>query len=213
MGRWITAEELRAFEAAATNAHRLFSGEGGWVKRIARDIVISYQDGDAKRPCFRRNLICHATLSGIRALSSPSQPDGWPRSLRGDPSRAADDEVRGQDCLRKILPPIPDSSSISGTVPFATGFPAAPGPFALPFVFRGTQRWAVRKTVNTIFLKIAQPRPANFVLNNLTRRLHRFLYRGILPRFRGWAVANFRRNDTIRHFAYGARFGVEHDQS
>jgi 23S rRNA (cytosine1962-C5)-methyltransferase len=40
---WIDATLLRDFEAEGTDAHRLCTGEDGWVERFGRDVLISFK--------------------------------------------------------------------------------------------------------------------------------------------------------------------------
>ena len=44
---WITPAQFAAFEAAETDAHRLFSGGDGWVERLADDALISHKSAVA----------------------------------------------------------------------------------------------------------------------------------------------------------------------
>ena len=44
---WITPAQFAAFEAAETDAHRLFSGADGWVERLAHDALISHKTPSA----------------------------------------------------------------------------------------------------------------------------------------------------------------------
>ena len=41
---WLAPGQQAEFEAAGTNAHRVASGPGGWVERLAEDALISYKD-------------------------------------------------------------------------------------------------------------------------------------------------------------------------
>ncbi|QSR84189.1 class I SAM-dependent methyltransferase [Methylacidimicrobium sp. B4] len=38
---WVGPEQIAAFTAAGTTMHRLFSGPGGWIERLGRDLLIS----------------------------------------------------------------------------------------------------------------------------------------------------------------------------
>ena len=40
---WITPAQASAFEAAGTDAHRMFSDADGWVERLATDVLISHK--------------------------------------------------------------------------------------------------------------------------------------------------------------------------
>lgn len=41
---WLSSSQYAAFEAAGTNAHRIFSSPGGWVERFGGDLLVSYKD-------------------------------------------------------------------------------------------------------------------------------------------------------------------------
>ncbi len=43
-GGWLSSVQYAAFEAAATDAHRLHTTTSGWVERFGRDVLISHQD-------------------------------------------------------------------------------------------------------------------------------------------------------------------------
>lgn len=45
---WIAPELLSLFSAQNTDAHRLFSFQGGWVERLGADILISYKNDQAR---------------------------------------------------------------------------------------------------------------------------------------------------------------------
>ncbi|MGV3531783.1 MAG: class I SAM-dependent methyltransferase, partial [Chthoniobacteraceae bacterium] len=40
----MSSSQYAAFEAAGTNAHRIFSSPGGWVERFGGDLLVSYKD-------------------------------------------------------------------------------------------------------------------------------------------------------------------------
>jgi 23S rRNA (cytosine1962-C5)-methyltransferase len=61
---WITPAQLAGFEAAGTTAHRLASGPGGWVERLADDVMISHKN-DAS---------LHELVAGLEKWSAES---GW----------------------------------------------------------------------------------------------------------------------------------------
>ena len=41
---WLSSSQYAAFEAAGTNAHRIFSSPGGWMERFGDDLLLSYKD-------------------------------------------------------------------------------------------------------------------------------------------------------------------------
>jgi 23S rRNA (cytosine1962-C5)-methyltransferase len=50
--RWIAPAFLAEFDARGTNAHRLATGEAGWVERLGCDLLISYREkGAAEALC------------------------------------------------------------------------------------------------------------------------------------------------------------------
>jgi 23S rRNA (cytosine1962-C5)-methyltransferase len=61
---WITPIQFQAFEASATNAHRLASGPGGWAERLAADVILSHKDAAS----------LEELLSGLESWSAES---GW----------------------------------------------------------------------------------------------------------------------------------------
>ncbi|EDY22210.1 SAM-dependent methyltransferase-like protein [Chthoniobacter flavus Ellin428] len=52
---WLSGAHLAAFNAAGTNAHRLFTSPDGWVERFGEDVLISYKS-DAAREELRSGL-------------------------------------------------------------------------------------------------------------------------------------------------------------
>ena len=44
---WIDSESMRAFEAEATDAYRLWTGENGWVERLGEDVLLSFKNETA----------------------------------------------------------------------------------------------------------------------------------------------------------------------
>jgi 23S rRNA (cytosine1962-C5)-methyltransferase len=44
---WITPAQFAAFEKAGTDAHRIFSGNDGWIERLAQDALISHKNAGA----------------------------------------------------------------------------------------------------------------------------------------------------------------------
>ena len=44
---WITPAQRAAFDASATDAHRIFSDSEGWIERLAHDALISHKSGVA----------------------------------------------------------------------------------------------------------------------------------------------------------------------
>jgi 23S rRNA (cytosine1962-C5)-methyltransferase len=47
-GIWIRGDELAAFRAASTNAHRLFSSPEAWLERFGSDLLLSYKNEEAR---------------------------------------------------------------------------------------------------------------------------------------------------------------------
>jgi 23S rRNA (cytosine1962-C5)-methyltransferase len=56
MNRWITTEQLAAFEAEGTNAHRLFTSLHAWVERFGADVLVSY----------KTELACQQVSEGVK---------------------------------------------------------------------------------------------------------------------------------------------------
>lgn len=48
MNRWITAEQLAAFEGEGTTAHRLYTSPNAWVERFGADVLVSYKTDFAR---------------------------------------------------------------------------------------------------------------------------------------------------------------------
>ncbi len=48
MNRWITAEQLAAFAAEQTTAHRLYTTPNAWVERFGPDLLVSYKTDFAR---------------------------------------------------------------------------------------------------------------------------------------------------------------------
>jgi 23S rRNA (cytosine1962-C5)-methyltransferase len=68
---WLTAAQLAAFDAAETDAHRIFSDADGWIERLAQDALISHKTA--------------AALDAMRdGLAEWSAATGWqPRRVFG----------------------------------------------------------------------------------------------------------------------------------
>ena len=68
---WITPAQCAAFATAGTDAHRIHSGDDGWIERLAQDALISHKSAEA--------------LDAMRAaLSDWSAEAGWrPRRIFG----------------------------------------------------------------------------------------------------------------------------------
>ncbi len=47
-GSWINGAQFRAFAAAATTAHRVYSEEDGWLERFGEDLLLSYKTDGAR---------------------------------------------------------------------------------------------------------------------------------------------------------------------
>ena len=41
---WLSSSQYAAFEAAGTNAHRIFSSTDGWIERFGDDLLLSYKE-------------------------------------------------------------------------------------------------------------------------------------------------------------------------
>ncbi len=41
---WLSSSQYAAFEAAGTNAHRIFSSAEGWIERFGEDLLVSYKE-------------------------------------------------------------------------------------------------------------------------------------------------------------------------
>ncbi|MEP6673385.1 MAG: class I SAM-dependent methyltransferase [Chthoniobacter sp.] len=61
--KWLSSIQWAAFTTAATNAHRLTTGPGGWVERLGDDVLISYKD-DAARDVLHAGLRTWCTEHG-----------------------------------------------------------------------------------------------------------------------------------------------------
>lgn len=46
--QWLTQDQFHAFATAGTNAHRIASGPGGWIERLADDLILSFKDEPAR---------------------------------------------------------------------------------------------------------------------------------------------------------------------
>jgi 23S rRNA (cytosine1962-C5)-methyltransferase len=46
---WVTPEQIADFAATGTTLHRLFSGPGGWIERLGRDVLISWNSPETLR--------------------------------------------------------------------------------------------------------------------------------------------------------------------
>lgn len=66
-GPWLSGEQLAAFSAVSTNAHRLATTPGGWVERFGSDVLISYKD-DATRETLRTGLADWSAAHGFAPL-------------------------------------------------------------------------------------------------------------------------------------------------
>jgi 23S rRNA (cytosine1962-C5)-methyltransferase len=66
MNGWLCKEQLDAFEAALTTAHRLFTAEDAWVERFGADIQISFKT-DAGRDSALRGLREWEALIGFKS--------------------------------------------------------------------------------------------------------------------------------------------------
>ena len=68
---WITPAQSAEFEAAETNAHRVFSGADGWVERLAEDALIAHKNAE----------VLDAMRGGLAECSTAT---GWqPRRIFG----------------------------------------------------------------------------------------------------------------------------------
>lgn len=47
-GHWLKSEQLAAFRAASTTAHRLYSSRDAWVERFGEDLLLSYKNDGAR---------------------------------------------------------------------------------------------------------------------------------------------------------------------
>ena len=45
---WLSPRQFAAFAAAGTDAHRIFSGAGGWVERLGADVLVSFKSDSAR---------------------------------------------------------------------------------------------------------------------------------------------------------------------
>jgi 23S rRNA (cytosine1962-C5)-methyltransferase len=66
MNGWLRKEQLDAFEAALTTAHRLFTADNVWVERFGADIQISFKT-DAARDSALRGLREWEALTGFKS--------------------------------------------------------------------------------------------------------------------------------------------------
>lgn len=62
MSGWISSDLMAGFDAQGTSAHRLFTSSGGWVERLAQDVLISFKHEAAK----------DEALAGLRAWEAAS---------------------------------------------------------------------------------------------------------------------------------------------
>ena len=98
-GQWITSEELRAFEAAGTNAHRLYSAPGCWVERFGPDVLVSYQDAASRDEtvaalqAWSATQQCKVRRIFGRFLPRQNPERAAPVLLHGDPSALLTTEV------------------------------------------------------------------------------------------------------------------------
>lgn len=97
---WITAAQLAAFDAAGTDAHRIFSDGDGWVERLAEDALISHKT-DGARDAMREALAEWCAVSGWqprrifgKLLPRQNEDRDPPVLLTGDAALPLTGEVR-----------------------------------------------------------------------------------------------------------------------
>lgn len=93
---WISREVLETLEAEGTDAHRLCSGNGGWVERFGRDMLVSWRDARF-RDAMRAELSAWAGGAGLafdrifeRELPRQAEARSAPALFAGDGSLSAE---------------------------------------------------------------------------------------------------------------------------
>ena len=97
---WITSAQLAVFDAAGTDAHRIFSDGDGWVERLAEDVLISHKT-DGARDAMRDALAEWCAAIGWlprrifgKLLPRQNEDRDPPLLLAGDASLPLTGEVR-----------------------------------------------------------------------------------------------------------------------
>ena len=83
---WIEAEDLRDFERAGTDAHRLCTYSDGWVERFAADVLVSYKNEVARDRLTTELALwalgCNFKLGGFSgAICRSRMPNAMHRAL------------------------------------------------------------------------------------------------------------------------------------
>ena len=185
---WIAPALAAAFEAAETDAHRIFSGADGWIERLAEDALISHKTAGAL-DAMRGGLAEWSTATGWQArrifgklLPRQNEDRDPPALLSGDSALPLTGEVR--------------ENGVRYALDFAAGYSAGLFPdqrmnraflrslapkrvlntFAYTCSFSVAAALAGAETVSIDLSKKSLDRGrANFVLNNLDPSAgHRF---------------------------------------
>jgi 23S rRNA (cytosine1962-C5)-methyltransferase len=190
---WLSSSQYAAFEAAGTNAHRIFSSTEGWIERFGDDLLLSYK-AEAVRDTMLEGLPAWSAETGfpvqrIFGKFLPKQNDerSAPVLLSGDPALPLETVVK--------------ENGISFALDFAAGYSA--GLFIDQRANRAlVRRVGVKKLLNTfaytcsfsvaaalggaetvsidLSKKSLDRGRENFALNNLSTDGHRFLADDVL---------------------------------
>jgi len=97
---WLSPAQLESFDAAGTDAHRIFSAADGWVERLGQDALISYKTVEARDEMFAAlpswSEACAWRPQRVFGKLLPRQNEDRdpPALITGDPALSLTTEIR-----------------------------------------------------------------------------------------------------------------------